>query len=180
MKRIRTSEEIARKKRINTIIISSVMLLLLVFSTIGFAFVSQPSYGNDDISEDYNVDQTGRVYVDYQGLRIELLSSYDEIIDVRYEVDLIPAIYNGQTVYIASENEGIYQQLLNVFGRGVASRVQRACYGPCEDDLPEKECNDMLIVWRENIEQKVSQEENCIFIDGDLRAVDAFVYNLFS
>jgi len=60
-----------------------------------------------------------------------------------------------------------------------ASRVQEACYGKCDKNLPEKSCNDSLIVFRQNDSEKISQSDNCIFIEGNLRDADAFIYKLF-
>ena len=57
-------------------------------------------------------------------------------------------------------------------------RIQDACYGECERDLPEKSCEEKIIVFRESQEKQIYQEGNCIFIDGDLSSVDAFLYKI--
>ena len=48
-------------------------------------------------------------------------------------------------------------------------------------NLPEKECNGdyNFIVIRESEIEKVYSEDNCIFIDGDIKSIDAFIYNIF-
>ena len=45
-----------------------------------------------------------------------------------------------------------------------ASKVQNACYGQCNEDLPEKTCTDNLIVISYSNTSKVYQQDNCIFI----------------
>ena len=85
--------------------------------------------------------------------------------------------YAGSTVYVVSENQAVFFEISATMGRFL--RVQEACYGPCEEDLPEKNCTDNLIIWQDSPENKVYQEENCVFIDGDMRTVDAFLYDLF-
>ena len=58
-------------------------------------------------------------------------------------------------------------------------RIQEACYGKCDKDLPEKDCTQNLIVWKDSAENKVYSQGKCVFIEGDLRAVDAFLYKIF-
>jgi hypothetical protein len=59
-----------------------------------------------------------------------------------------------------------------------ASRFQEACYGECEKDLPEKDCSEKLIVFRESEVKKVYEEGSCVIIEGDMVAVDAFLYRV--
>ena len=78
---------------------------------------------------------------------------------------------------VSGNSQGL-NQALGFLGPFV-SRIQEACYGPCEEDLPEKSCEDNLIVVKESEESKIYQEENCIFIEGGTGAIDAFFYRLF-
>ena len=70
-----------------------------------------------------------------------------------------------------------FSGITNNLGR-YASRIQEACYGECERDFPEKDCSENLIVFKEMEERKIYQEEKCIFIEGDLLSVDAFLYKI--
>ena len=88
--------------------------------------------------------------------------------------------YAGKQLYVASDNNAVLQEIGLNLGNYVP-RVHRACLGVCEDNLPEKSCDgeDNLIVWNSDASVGgVYQEQNCIFIDGDLRAVDAFLYKI--
>jgi hypothetical protein len=36
-----------------------------------------------------------------------------------------------------------------------------------------------MIVWQKGAENKVYQKDNCVFIEGDMKAADAFLYKIF-
>ena len=86
--------------------------------------------------------------------------------------------YYRKVVYVASDNKGAMYEIGQNLGK-YTERMQEACYGNCSENLPEKNCSDLLIVFDESIERKVYQEENCVFIEGDLKAVDAFLWRIF-
>ena len=88
------------------------------------------------------------------------------------------ADFGGKKVYIDSENGiGIQEIALNL-GRHV-SKIGEACYGPCERDLQEFSCDgeETLIVIKPTY-LGVSEKNNCVFIEEDLKAVDSFLYNI--
>jgi regulator of sigma D len=57
--------------------------------------------------------------------------------------------------------------------------MQEACYGSCERNLPEKNCTENIIIFKDSKENSVTQQDKCVFIEGDLRTVDAYIYKLF-
>lgn len=177
MKRIQTKSDIEKKKKTNSLILSLFMLLILIVSSVGFAFMSRP---DDAPSTDQGINNPGfnRISFNYQGKIISLLSSYDEVDNVNSSITMSLNSYLNQPLYIDSLNQGIFQEIESNLGQ-FASRVQQACYGSCDKNLPEKDCSANLIVWSESQTNKVSQLEKCIFIEGDMRAVDAFIYKLF-
>lgn len=186
MRKIQTLEETERKTKIKKRIGSVVLLGILIISTLGYAFISSPFSGNkENIDEGENQDIAGtdkvgtdRISLKYEGSIFSLLSSYDDVEKIPVEITAKPNDYFGGVLYIASDNDGITQELGSNIGK-FASRVQRACYGKCDDDLPEKNCTTNLLIWKEASESKVYQKDKCIFIEGDMRAADAFIYKLF-
>ena len=109
-----------------------------------------------------------------------MLSNYEDIEEIVVESDKKPEDYLGNVLYIDAENQGVLQEIAGTVGLA-SSRVQEACYGSCDENLPERNCTDgNLIVWEENDENRVYQEEQCVFIKGDMGAVDAFIYKLFN
>lgn len=173
MRKLLTKEELEKKRKFRNSIISISLLLIMLFSTLGYSFLSNTSPQNEE--NDINSD---KIAFQYGGKDFALLSSYDEIKNISVDISLIPEMYSGKILYIVSKNTGVAQEIAYSLGK-LSSRVQMACYGACEEDLPEKNCTDNLIIWEESQESRVFQEDNCIFIEGDMRTVDAFIYSLF-
>jgi hypothetical protein len=87
--------------------------------------------------------------------------------------------YYSKPLYIDTENDIIYGEIASTLGR-YSERVQYGCYGSCENSsYPEKTCADNLIVVRQSNQNRVYQNNSCVFIDGDMQAVDAFLYKMF-
>lgn len=179
MRKLQTKEEIEKKRKLNNIILSTLMLLILLLSTLGFAFLSNPFSSNNENNPQQDSFPSDRISFVYQGTPINLLSTYDEIENITINITKRPQDYSGKTLYINSENQGALQELaINL--QKFSSNIQQACYGSCEENLPEKNCTDELIIFNESLENKVYQQDNCIFIDGDIGAVDSFLFKLFS
>ena len=178
MRKIETVKETAIKQKRKAKIISFFMLIILVGSIAGFAFLSNPE-DNSQTTNGEKVQNIGNQRViKFNGENIILNYGPEDVknIDVSILYDLNG--FYGKDLYIASNNTGITSEIASTLGK-YASKIQRACYLKCEEDLPEKDCTENLIVYVENKENRVYQEDNCIFIEGDLRAADAFLYEIF-
>ena len=181
IKGINERREGEEKTKSNVQILGLILLTLLVVSTVGFAFISRPGGSDTDNSQTEN--QQGQEANGYYSIDLgsgnKAYFSYDSdsVKDVPIEVNVSANDYVGQTIYY-NGGEVLKQEIMINIGQ-FAGRVQEACYGPCEEDLPEKSCNDLMIVWNRTGSNAVRQDNKCIFIDGDLRAVDAFLYRLF-
>ncbi len=179
MRKILSQEELEKKRKRNTAILSIFMLALLLLSTLSYAVFSNPFASVNEENQPQQTKQPfDKISFQYQGTNIALLSTYLDIENIPIDISLTPESYLGGNIYIESDNQGILQELASSIGS--FSRVQEACYGKCEENLPEKTCNDHLIVWKESAENKVYQDNNCIFIEGDISAADAFIYKLFN
>ena len=177
MRRIETEEVRESRRKRNTALVSFVMLLILVFGTVGFAF-SYNSGQDDEVDNDEE-----NIYGDYWSLEVGGATLYfthgpEEIGDVPIEIRNLLGNYGGEPLYVSGDILFLREIELSL-GKFV-SKLQEACYGECERDLPEKDCSEEsnLIVFKDADENRVYQEENCVFIEGDLRAVDAFIYKL--
>ena len=181
IRRIETQSEIDRKRKIRKTVLSILMLSILVLSTLGFAFFSNPGQTTDNNEQQKQKDKSpaDKINFEYQGSSISLVSTYNEVESIAVNISNTLAIYQGKPLYIVSSNDGIFREIaLNL--QALVSRVQKACYEKCEENLPEKNCTDNLIIWNHSLEKRVFQEENCIFIEGDMTAADAFLYKLFN
>ena len=180
MRKIKTQGELEKKNKRNIAIMSILMLFLLVVSSIGFAFISGPGLGSNeqDVQNQEDISPYDKISFQYQGVNINLLSSYKDIENISVDNSVSTAPYLGNILYVDAKNIGILQEISSTLGR-FSSRVQEVCYGNCKENWPEKNCTENLIVWKESSENKVYKEENCVFIEGDIRAADAFIYKLF-
>ncbi len=176
MRNIEKPAEKERKRKRNSRIISIFFLSILILSSVGYAFLAyQPGANtNSDIQNNGN-----QWIIQYQDQTLTFSSSPASTADVEVSMNKDIASYVAKPLYIVSDNEGISYEIASNLGR-YAQRTQLACYGDCDEStLPEKTCADNLIVWISSQENKVYQENNCIFIEGDMRAVDAFLYKIF-
>jgi|SRR3989344_3768650 len=181
MRKIQTREELEKARKRNSKIFVYVILGILIFSSLGYAFFSNPN----GTSTNQEIDNTGVQNLGGQwafryGDQIHYVaSSPDSVKDTTISLDFGLENYAGQEIYVDSSNQGIYNEISSNLERYV-SKIQRACYQNCEEDLPEKTCEDNLIVWKESEGNRVYEEGKCVFIEGDIRAVDAFIYKLFN
>ena len=111
--------------------------------------------------------------------KVYLSNSRDEAKNTTVEISANLGEYSNQPLYLdVNGNSAVIQEIGSSLGR-YSSRIQEACYGKCDRDVAEKTCDENIIIWKDSIQNKIYQEGKCIFIEGDLRAVDAFIYYLF-
>jgi len=181
IRKIGTEKEAEKKSRRNTLILSIVMIAILVFSTAGYFSLREDTGTNTGSGKVQNVG--GLWHFDYNGNDIKLSSPPESAENISVLVLNKIENYAGKTVYVASEyDSGWYE--INSALQNYAERVQPACFGECTKNLPEKDCNEtMIVISRLNasVEQKgkVYEQDNCVFIEGNIDAVDAFIYQIF-
>lgn len=184
MRKLRTKEELERRKKINNRIISTLMLALLVVSTLGFAFsssigfTSRPSSAINNSQSITNIT-SDKITIKYQGQIFSLASPRSSLLTIPVDVNKTPEDYLSKILYTDISNQQTLQEISLTLGR-FASRIQPACYGKCQDNLPEKDCTENIIIWRESEKKRVYQNNSCIFIEGDISSADAFINTLFS
>jgi hypothetical protein len=182
MKRIKSIEELERKRRNNGAMIAIVFVGLLVLSTLGYSLMS-----NEERSDSSKVSENGydfyregdlwRTTIDGVTLRFSYLPSELENISVEGSYDL--GSYYNQPLYLVGPS-GAYLEVLNVIG-GYLLRYQEACAEgfKCEGDFPIKSCDNNIIVFSNDEETKVYNNQSCVYIQGDLtKGADAFLYKL--
>jgi hypothetical protein len=181
IRKIETPEEMERKRKRNTLIMSSIMIGILLLSTAGYFSMN---FGSNGSSVTNKVQDVGDAWVfNYGDQSIRLGSSPESGQNVSILMSTGLESYAGKTVYVASDNQAYFSEIYNSLGR-YSDRMQPACYGPCSSDLPEKDCNDTMIVVKNLNESqfgtgRIYESGNCLFIEGGLTAVDAFLYKIF-
>ena len=171
------SKETRLKKR--RVILSIVLVVIMFGSTLGYAF----SLFGRDTSGGIN-NEKGLVYnggfwtiTRDDGSVLTFSSSLEDTKDIPVDINVFLEDYYQKPVFIVTNDSLVSLELQRVIGV-TAGRIQRACYGPCDEELPEKSCNEDLIIFRDSEMRKVYQQDKCIFIEGDIKAVDAFLYKL--
>ncbi len=182
MRGIETQEEIKKKERRRARFFSIFMLLILVGSTIGFAFFYSPTGQNQKSNqgnanqEDEEFFQSGNAWnVNIGGEIFSFANKPSEVRDIEVETSFVIGDYTNRPLYIDA-SEAAYIEIGSTLGR-YSERTQKACYDSCNNsELPEKNCTENLIILESSQENKVYQNDRCIFIEGDIKAVDAFLF----
>lgn len=179
MRKIKSREEIESGQKRLKFIIGMVFIILLVFSTAGFALYGRSDTTDTDLGgANQDVYYNGQYWVySSGGQEFYFINSPEDVQDIPVEVNGGIEYLVDKPLFIDSGDLLAVNELSINLGR-YAARIQEACYGKCDEDLPEKNCAENLIVVREANDNRVYQEENCVFIEGDVRGVDAFLYRI--
>lgn len=94
-------------------------------------------------------------------------------VDIKKNVDE----YYGKKLYVDYKKEYVFSEIKETLGK-FTLEVSKACYGPCPENIPEKSCEENIIIFNESKLERIYQKENCLFIDGDLRSVDTVIYKI--
>ncbi|MBI2630305.1 hypothetical protein HYW76_04325 [Candidatus Pacearchaeota archaeon] len=186
MRKIITQEEREKKESRNKVIISVVIGVILILSSVGYAF--------------YQSDSKTTQKIDYNGIRFSLLddglwhavineNSYafsfnpQETENISANINYNLDSYTGKPLYFSydSPGEGVQEIIRNI--GGVAERYQSACVEECELDFPVKKCTeDNIIIIKDSNVTRIKQTDKCIYIfakpEDILRASDEFLFNL--
>ena len=186
IRRIKTKEEADKKTKRNQIIIGVVLVGLMVLSTVGYSFLSQDE--KEVLEEEYN------------GFKFERVNSFWKLVGEEFYFQYLPQeienvsvfgfynlqSYSGKPLYFVNDNEASREILINL-DRFVL-RYQEACLNATNctnEELPIKTCADNLIIFgidetlEDNVDGKVWQDENCVFISGDfIKSSDSFLYKV--
>ncbi len=182
---LETHEEKERKERTRKMIGGIVLIGIMVLSSIGFAFFlgggilsgsGQAEQGVDD-----EIYYNGQYWVvQKEGAKAFLSVHPDELMNspVGVSIEKRAHDYRGASVFIDSESREM-TGLISANLAQYASSIKEACYGKCTRDLPEKTCDENMIIWRASENERVFQEGNCVFIEGSTIAANSFIYDLF-
>lgn len=180
MRKIKTAEDIARAERRNKFIGGLIVIVLLTVSSLGYSLMSSDNNGAAN-----SVEESGLTFVKSGGLWVTEISGEtfyfqylpSEVADVSVDLNLSFGDYAGSVLYFVNSREGT-GEILNNFN-GYILRYQEACLDDtCGKDLPVKDCSSNLIVFAEG-DNYVGNNGSCVYITGDLKATDAFLYEIF-
>lgn len=189
MRKLVSKEEEARKQKRNQTILVVFLAFVLIASTIGFAIQSGVGDTSSDQISGNEAEYNGFKFVSQNGLWV--LGNYvfkytpQQVPDIGSGSEIkLKANYQGKPAYVYSEEEGAEAEIVVNLGQ-IAQRVQKACpeNTTCkEKDLPAKTCNDNFIIIKEGNTNSITQNNNCVFIEGkkeDLAALaDQFLFKI--
>jgi len=190
MRKIITKQDRDRKNKINQILIGAVLIVIMVFGTLGGAMLFK---NNEESSEEivykgieFVQEDSGYWKFNIQGY--EFLTKYNptETEDIYFFVYGFINDYANKPLYFVSEyNEPNFELSRNL--NSFASRFNEACLpeSNCSDDSPVKNCSaDNVIIIKEPEEEnsRIYQEENCVYIIAEFsnqtRYADAFLFKI--
>lgn len=183
MRKIKTAGELNKNKKRNQIIVGAVLVILMIISTAGYAFMNDKE-SDTSTTRSYNGLKFYRVGGSWQvvinGNTLYFQNFPNDTNEVQLSGNFNLSSYSGKPLYFVNSNAAS-QEILADIGK-YTLRYQEACLNNtgCEN-LPVKSCKDNVIVFDLNAtETKVRQENNCVYISGDfIKASDAFIYRLF-
>lgn len=191
MKKIVTKEQRARQVKRNQLIIGGALILLMVFSTLGYA-LSGRTRGDQDKKIEYKgiefVQDSGYWFFQYNGNQFITVYNPEEVKDFPFFSYLSIESYRNQALYFAGEyGEPVLEISRNL--KDFVSRMQNACIPDVNctsEDLPVKNCSaENIIVIREpkeNEKESIYQEENCVFIissyQNQTKYADSFLFSI--
>lgn len=177
MRKILSEKDKEKKKKRNALVLSIIMLLILVIGTAGYAFLYRSDTQKEETTAGNIKFNGSRWIIPIGGADFYFINSPESVRNISAQISFSLKDYTEKSLYLVSDNSAVNSEIASTLGK-YAGRVQAACYGPCDKDLPEKDCTENLIIWRDAPVNRVYQQENCIFIEGDMTAVDAFLFKI--
>ena len=186
MRKIISKEESEKKKKRNQLIVGLILIGVMVFGTLGYAFEGRENKESDSNKIHYN----GFEFVKQNDYWITKIGESEFIFKYNPEqVNKTEGNFNTldkyfqKPLYIYSENEMASSEIVRNMGSSV-QRVQKSCFENeiCEENIPIKTCDDNIIIIKESKTRKVEQKENCVFIEGNkeelIKLSDEFLFKI--
>ena len=184
-----------RSRKRNQLIMGSILILLMVASTAGFALLNRSYLGSNNglTSETKNFNGIeftrsenfgGDWVFQSQGGSFVTRNTPEDVEDILFSTISNIGRYVDQPLYFVGSGPGISEIARNL--QPYSLRAQNACISSeeCEGDLPVKGCLDNVIIVKEPEDdlEFIYEEENCIYvianIENQIRYADKFLFEL--
>ena len=191
MRKIITQDAREKTTRRKQLIMGVVLIGLMVFSTLGFAFGNRIS-GNNNVEEvEYNGVKFVRESNGYWSFNVngnDFLTLYnpEETLDIASLNYLTLNSYSNKPLYFVGEPGEVGSEIVRNLNPFI-QRVSNACLpgDDCKGDFPVKDCKvDNVIIFREAVDEdeRIYQEENCVFMtasyQNQIRYADKFLFEI--
>ncbi len=189
MRKIVTAQEMEEKARRDKILIGSVLVILMIISTAGYAFFSGEKEGSSE-KITYNGitflrSESGVWAFESQSMQFYTQYTPNETGNISSFILRSAGDYSGQPLFFLGQSGARREIEYNL--RSLVTRTQEGCIigyeEKCNNETPIKNCStDNIIIIEESNDTKITQEENCVFIkapyEEQTRAGDAFIFKL--
>jgi len=188
MRKLEPKQNEESKRKRNQVILGLLLIFIMLFSVLGYGFSGRENKNDSGQKVKYN----GYEFASRQGSWVltiketELIFSYNptEVEKSNSNIKRLDNYYN-KPLYISSEHDMAGAEIYNAIYRFV-QRVQPACLEgeTCEsDELPVKTCEDNFIIIKKADDSNITQQNNCVFIQGTeeelLKVSDEFLFKMF-
>lgn len=174
MRKLETKEIAEKKKRRNQWIIGVILVGVMLFSTLGYAFRGRDNAeDNTNPGEGSSTNYHGQTFLFQNGLWMiqkgDLVFSFKNLpndANLDQGLDKITS-YVNKPLYVYSENvDAEYEVYRNL--DQIVLRRQGACPEgkECVGDIPTKTCNDNFIIIEVGEYPVITQQDHCVFITG--------------
>lgn len=186
MRKIISREDEGKKKRRNQLIIGGILILVMIASSVGYAFTRENQTGNAQIIYGgYTFTQNSNFwYVNIGSYQFSFKYNPEETVKINSILNLL-ANYANKPLYIYSESDAataeIYRNLF--YQNQIVERMQNACPEgtTCTDNSPVKTCKDNFIIIKAGT-TGITQNDNCVYIQGNSENLtslsDSFLYKI--
>jgi hypothetical protein len=173
MREITTKAEQEKKRRRNQFIVGFILVAVMLFSTVGYAFRSNEdttTTGNEKTIT-YNgfafTNQNNLWFLTLGNSQFSFSNNPKEVQQINSNLNTSLSTYSGKPLYISSEDKVAEVEIYRNLDQLVLRR-QYACLNnsKCDENFPIKTCNDNFIIIQNNSLRSITQENNCIFIRG--------------
>lgn len=181
MKKIESAKEREKRERKKQQILSGVIIFVLLLSIAGYATFSNINENKREI-RNYNgfelYEDNGLWKTELNGEEFKFYNLPTDLV-FSTEINVTLADIQGEPIYFV----GSYPSTIIDNLRVIVLRMQGACIENwicLNENYPIKNCSeDNILIFAESEESKIYQEENCIYLEGNLNEVsDKFIYKL--
>jgi hypothetical protein len=178
MKSIQTASAIEEQQRKRKKLGGTIIIGLLLLSTVGFA-ISGTGIGKPKEQEGLQYDGQYWTYFISGNPIYRFNYAIKELDFTNISLSKTLVDFGGKNLFIDSSDINSLQEIALNLGRH-ALKLSEACYGSCSRDIPEMTCDvdGVFIVVKESETPSIIEENNCVFINGNLKQIDAFLYRV--
>ena len=173
MRQITSKKAEEKKVKRNQLIGGSILIIMMLFSTVGYSLMSKNKSEEKDNTityANYTFTQSNGVWnLQIEGFNFSFVNSPKEVPVFDSELNYLNS-YDGKPLYIISQDSDaeleIYRNLF--YTNSIVQRVQYACLEgeQCAGEYPIKTCQDNVIVIQVANTSSMKQQDNCVFIKG--------------